>query len=56
MPSLHEIVSDEKKMVEIQDLSIDDILPRSRVFVECCTEVKCRGSNNQEIPACDDLA
>ena len=31
MPSLHEIVSDEKKMVEIQDLSIDDILPRSRV-------------------------
>ena len=31
MPALHEIVADEKKMAEIQDLSIDDILPRSRV-------------------------
>ena len=31
MPALHEIVEDEKKMVEMQDLSIDDILPRNRV-------------------------
>ncbi len=31
IPALHEIVSDEKKMAEIQDLTIDDILPRSRV-------------------------
>ena len=31
MPSLHEIVEDEKKMAEIQDLSIDDLLPRNRV-------------------------
>ncbi len=31
MPSLHEIVADEKKMAEIQDLSIDEILPRERV-------------------------
>ncbi len=31
MPALHEIVSDERKMAEIQDLTIDDILPRSRV-------------------------
>ncbi len=31
MPALHEIVEDEKKMAEIQDLSIDDILPRTRV-------------------------
>jgi len=31
MPALHEIVEDEKKMAEIQDLSIDDILPRSSV-------------------------
>tara|TARA_E500000178_G_scaffold348516_1_gene403756 strand:- start:410 stop:2320 length:1911 start_codon:yes stop_codon:yes gene_type:complete len=31
IPALHEIVADEKKMVEIQDLTIDDILPRSRV-------------------------
>ena len=30
MPALHEIIEDEKKMAEIQDLSIDDILPRSR--------------------------
>lgn len=31
MPALHEIVADDKKMAEIQDLTIDDILPRSRV-------------------------
>mgnify|MGYP001330200770 FL=1 len=31
MPALHEVIDDEKKMAEIQDLSIDDILPRSRV-------------------------
>ena len=31
MPALHEIIEDEKKMAEIQDLSIDDILPRKRV-------------------------
>tara|TARA_B100001057_G_C22864107_1_gene955783 strand:+ start:1425 stop:3326 length:1902 start_codon:yes stop_codon:yes gene_type:complete len=31
MPAIHEIVADEKKMAEIQDLSIDDILPREIV-------------------------
>tara|TARA_B100000768_G_C11283349_1_gene380119 strand:+ start:1035 stop:2942 length:1908 start_codon:yes stop_codon:yes gene_type:complete len=31
IPALHEIVADQKKMVEMQDLSIDDILPRTRV-------------------------
>ncbi len=31
MPALHEVVADDKKMAEMQDLSIDDILPRSRV-------------------------
>ena len=31
MPSLHEVIADEKKMAEIQELSIDDILPRERV-------------------------
>jgi FlaA1/EpsC-like NDP-sugar epimerase len=31
IPAFHEIVADEKKMAEIQDLSIDDILPRKRV-------------------------
>ena len=31
MPALHELVANEKKMVEMQDLSIEDILPRNRV-------------------------
>ena len=32
IPSLHEIVADQKKMVEMQDLSIDDLLPRPHVI------------------------
>ena len=32
MPALHEMVANEKKMAEMQDLSIDDILPRDRVM------------------------
>ncbi len=31
IPALHEIVEDQKKMIEIQELSIDDVLPRARV-------------------------
>ena len=31
IPALHEIVANQKKMAEIQDLSIDEILPRHRV-------------------------
>ena len=31
IPSLNELVVNQKKMVEMQDLSIDDILPRKRV-------------------------
>lgn len=31
IPALHEIVADQKTMAEMQDLSIDDILPRKRV-------------------------
>lgn len=31
MPSMHEVIADEKKMAEMQELSIDDILPRKRV-------------------------
>ena len=31
IPALHEIIADQKKMAEMQDLSIDDILPRARV-------------------------
>jgi FlaA1/EpsC-like NDP-sugar epimerase len=29
MPGFHELVSDDKKLAEMQDLSLDDILPRS---------------------------
>jgi len=31
IPPLHEIVANQKKMVEMQDLSLDDILPRNPV-------------------------
>jgi len=31
MPALHDVVANEKMMVEMQDLSIDDLLPRTRV-------------------------
>jgi FlaA1/EpsC-like NDP-sugar epimerase len=31
IPALHEIVANQKAMVEMQDLSIDEILPRARV-------------------------
>ena len=31
MPSLHEMVADQKRMSEFQDLSIDDLLPRGRI-------------------------
>jgi len=31
MPALHDIVANEKMMVEMQDLSIDELLPRARV-------------------------
>lgn len=31
IPSLHEIVADKKKMIEMQELSIDEILPRAIV-------------------------
>lgn len=31
IPALHELVANQKKLVEMQDLSIDDVLPRERV-------------------------
>ena len=31
VPSLHEMVADQKRMSEFQDLSIDDLLPRDRI-------------------------
>ena len=33
IPSFHDIVTNQKKMIEMQDLSIDDILPRARINV-----------------------
>jgi FlaA1/EpsC-like NDP-sugar epimerase len=32
MPGLHQLVSDDKKLAEIQDLSLDDILPRDPAY------------------------
>jgi len=37
VPSFHELISDQKKMTDIQNLSLDDLLPRARVqkdFIE----------------------
>lgn len=31
IPALHEIIANKKKMIEMQDLSIDEILPRNQV-------------------------
>jgi FlaA1/EpsC-like NDP-sugar epimerase len=31
VPSFHELISDQKKMTDIQNLSLDDLLPRARV-------------------------
>lgn len=31
IPALHEVIANRKKMIEMQDLSIDEILPRSEV-------------------------
>ena len=42
IPALHEIVADQKKMAEIQDLSIDEILPRHRVKE---TSINFKGKN-----------
>mgnify|MGYP001400526157 CR=1 FL=1 len=33
IPSLHDIVADKKKMIEMQDLSIEEILPRSQIKI-----------------------
>jgi len=56
IPSLHEIVTDNKKMVEMQELSIDDILPRERVenetisfFGHCVMITGAGGSIGSEI-------
>ena len=33
IPALHDIVADKKKMIEMQDLSIEEILPRSQINI-----------------------
>ena len=33
IPALHDIVADKKKMIEMQDLSIEEILPRSQIKI-----------------------
>jgi len=32
VPSFHELISDQKKMTDLQSLSLDDLLPRARVL------------------------
>jgi len=56
VPSLHEIITDNKKMVEMQELSIDDILPRERIenetisfFGRCVMVTGAGGSIGSEI-------
>ena len=40
VPSLSELISDQKKMTDIQDLSLDDLLPRARVKTDILSSVK----------------
>lgn len=40
VPSLSELISDQKKMTDIQDLSLDDLLPRTRVKTDILSSVK----------------
>lgn len=40
VPSLSELIADQKKMTDIQDLSLDDLLPRARVKKDFLSSVK----------------
>jgi FlaA1/EpsC-like NDP-sugar epimerase len=40
VPSFHELISDQKKMTDLQGLSLDDLLPRARVSNDLLTHVK----------------
>ena len=40
VPSLSELISDQKKMTDIQDLSLDDLLPRAREKKDILSSVK----------------
>ncbi|MDA9068911.1 polysaccharide biosynthesis protein [Gammaproteobacteria bacterium] len=40
VPSFHELISDQKKMTDIQNLSLDDLLPRARVVKDILDNAK----------------
>ena len=40
VPSFHELISDQKKLTDIQSLSIDDLLPRARVEEDILGDVQ----------------
>jgi FlaA1/EpsC-like NDP-sugar epimerase len=40
VPSFHELISDQKKMTDLQGLSLDDLLPRARVSNDLLTHVE----------------
>ena len=40
VPSFHELISDQKKMADIQNLSLDDLLPRARVAKDLLDDAK----------------
>ena len=40
VPSFHELMSDQKKMADIQNLSLDDLLPRGRVESDAISHAK----------------
>jgi len=40
VPSFHELISDQKKMADIQNLSLDDLLPRARVVKDILDKAK----------------
>jgi FlaA1/EpsC-like NDP-sugar epimerase len=40
VPSFHELISDQKKMADIQNLSLDDLLPRARVAKDILDNAK----------------
>ncbi len=40
VPSFHELISDQKKMADIQSLSLDDLLPRARVAKDALNDIE----------------
>ena len=40
VPSFHELIADQKKMTDIQNLSLDDLLPRARVKKDLIANAK----------------